>query len=179
MSPPPPYPLLSPAVTHYTSFWHVLRGWLNTTGTKIAYYYAWLKFYTLALVFPTVVGIIIWWREGTHANDGHDWCTRGKNCRSLCNAPRGRSKFTWKTPTSRSVGRGVDQKVPRCSSADIYMILLNMTILHIVALSRGRIPRRRRLRSITCPSGHTTSASPLRARVPIIKPTVECFFGTK
>lgn len=32
-------------------------------GTKIAYYFAWLQFYTLALVFPTVVGLVVWWKE--------------------------------------------------------------------------------------------------------------------
>lgn len=32
-------------------------------GTKIGYYFAWLKFYTAALVYPTVVGLFVWWSE--------------------------------------------------------------------------------------------------------------------
>lgn len=32
-------------------------------GTKVGYYFAWLKFYTAALVFPTVVGLLVWWTE--------------------------------------------------------------------------------------------------------------------
>ncbi|CAM9351972.1 unnamed protein product, partial [Discosporangium mesarthrocarpum] len=32
-------------------------------GTKIGYYFAWLRFCTSALVFPTIFGLYLWWSE--------------------------------------------------------------------------------------------------------------------
>ena len=32
-------------------------------GTKIGFYFAWLKFYTAALVYPTLMGLLVWWTE--------------------------------------------------------------------------------------------------------------------
>lgn len=38
-------------------------------GTKVGYYFAWLKFYTAALVFPTVIGLWVWWTERVNAEN--------------------------------------------------------------------------------------------------------------
>lgn len=50
------------------------------TGTKVAFYFAWLQFYTAALVFPTMVGILVWWRERVHTDVEYDG-EPGKKCR--------------------------------------------------------------------------------------------------
>ncbi|CAM9165657.1 unnamed protein product [Ectocarpus sp. 8 AP-2014] len=51
----------------YRMFWDrgdvLLDAIASYFGTKVGYYFAWLKFYTAALVFPTVVGLLVWWTE--------------------------------------------------------------------------------------------------------------------
>ncbi|CAM9969028.1 unnamed protein product, partial [Hapterophycus canaliculatus] len=51
----------------YRMFWDrgdvLLDAIASYFGTKVGFYFAWLKFYTAALVFPTVVGLLLWWTE--------------------------------------------------------------------------------------------------------------------
>eukprot|EP00903_Cladosiphon_okamuranus_P008980 g8591.t1 len=55
----------------YRMFWDrgdvLLDAIASYFGTKVGYYFAWLKFYTAALVFPTVIGLWVWWTEGVNA----------------------------------------------------------------------------------------------------------------
>lgn len=39
-------------------------------GTKIGFYFAWLKFYTAALVYPTLMGLLVWWTERLNRQAG-------------------------------------------------------------------------------------------------------------
>ena len=51
---------------------HFRITWSGSAGTQIGYYFAWLRFYTIALMYLALVGTFVWWREGMSAQGSGD-----------------------------------------------------------------------------------------------------------
>lgn len=81
-SDPPRLSSLRARTHHQPYFYHRAPA---PPGTKVGYYFAWLKFYTAALVFPTVIGLWVWWTERVNAeNEKSGICVPGMYVCIVC-----------------------------------------------------------------------------------------------